>query len=176
MGNFPRIVLILLWLAVCLAPIPVAVPDYLLTLGHTGTPGTLTVVSCESLGRGRYDCRGRFVPDDGGQPVIVATSPDSDAGDVTHARLTPRRHPRAPRRAQGRARRLRRPGRRARRSRFPPVRARVLVGWAEGAQASGHGGDRDHLGGPSDHGRRIGGRALLRHTRRNRTTSTANCE
>lgn len=87
MGNVPRIVLVLLWLAVCLAPIPVAVPDYLLTLGHTGTPGTLTVVSCESLGRGRYDCRGRFVPDDGGRPVIVATSPDSDAGDVTHARF-----------------------------------------------------------------------------------------
>ncbi|MFG1945921.1 hypothetical protein [Nonomuraea sp. NPDC048826] len=84
-----RIVLILLWLAVCLAPIPVAVPGFQLALGHVGTPGTLTVLSCEALGKGRYDCRGRFVPDDGGAPVMVAASPDSSAGDVTRARLTP---------------------------------------------------------------------------------------
>ncbi|MDA0632315.1 hypothetical protein OUY22_02730 [Nonomuraea sp. MCN248] len=89
MGNPVRILLVLLWLAVCLTPIPVAVPGYRLALGHVGTPGTLTVISCEPLGRGRYDCRGRFVPDDGGPAVPVSASPDSGVGDVTHARLTP---------------------------------------------------------------------------------------
>ncbi|MFI7450358.1 hypothetical protein ACIBQX_22890 [Nonomuraea sp. NPDC049714] len=88
-GPVGRIVVVLLWLAVCLAPVALSVPDFELALGRTGTPGTLTVVSCEALGEGRYDCRGRFVPDSGAPPVMVAASPDSRAGDVTHARLTP---------------------------------------------------------------------------------------
>lgn len=87
-NDLRRYTLILLWLVVCLAPIPIAVPGYQLALGRTGTPGTLTVVSCEALGKGRHDCRGRFRPDDGGPAVMVAASPDSSVGDVTHARLT----------------------------------------------------------------------------------------
>jgi hypothetical protein len=88
-GPVGRIIVVLLWLVVCLAPVALSVPDFELALGRTGTPGTLTVVSCAALGEGRYDCRGRFVPDSGAPPVLVKASPDSRAGDVTHARLTP---------------------------------------------------------------------------------------
>lgn len=88
-GPFGRAVLVLLWLTAGLAPIALSVPDLELALGRTGTPGTLTVLSCQPLGQGRYDCRGRFTPDGGGPPVLVAASPDSRAGDVTRARLAP---------------------------------------------------------------------------------------
>ncbi|MBB5964666.1 hypothetical protein [Planomonospora venezuelensis] len=92
-GNLPgpiaRVVLVLCWLAVCLMPILFAVGDIELAAGRTGTPGTLTVVSCEALGQGRYDCKGSFAPDGGGAAVPVDASPDSEAGDVTRAQLTP---------------------------------------------------------------------------------------
>ncbi|AQZ70145.1 hypothetical protein BKM31_05135 [[Actinomadura] parvosata subsp. kistnae] len=88
-GPWGRAVLVLLWLAICLAPLPLAVGDLQLATGRTGTPGTLRVVSCEDLGEGRYDCRGWFTPDNGETPVEVAASPDSEPGDLTRAQLTP---------------------------------------------------------------------------------------
>ncbi|GGS50521.1 hypothetical protein GCM10010156_06560 [Planobispora rosea] len=92
-GNLPgpaaRVVLVLCWLALGLLPILSAVGDIKLAAGVTGTPGTLTVVSCEDLGRGRYDCKGGFAPDGGGAAVPVDASPDSEAGDVTRAQLAP---------------------------------------------------------------------------------------
>nr|BFE77457.1 hypothetical protein GCM10020093_000580 [Planobispora longispora] len=93
-GNLPgpaaRVILVLCWLAVGLLPILLAVGDVKLAAGTVGTPGTLTVVSCEDLGKGRYDCRGSFAPDGGGAAIPVAASPDSEAGDVTRAQLAPR--------------------------------------------------------------------------------------
>ncbi|NRQ39105.1 hypothetical protein HII36_45875 [Nonomuraea sp. NN258] len=88
-GRIGRVILILLWLALGIMPIVFSVPDFQLATGRLGTPGTLTVESCESLGKGRYDCKGLFLPDDGGPAVPVAASPDSTAGDVTPAQLTP---------------------------------------------------------------------------------------
>ncbi|GIH73997.1 hypothetical protein [Planobispora longispora] len=92
-GNLPgpaaRVILVLCWLAVGLLPILLAVGDVKLAAGTVGTPGTLTVVSCEDLGKGRYDCRGSFAPDGGGAAIPVAASPDSEAGDVTRAQLAP---------------------------------------------------------------------------------------
>ncbi|SEN26724.1 hypothetical protein [Nonomuraea pusilla] len=88
-GPAGRVIIVLLWLVVCALPVVLAVPDLRLAAGKTGTPGTLTVVSCTALGQGRYDCKGRFTPDGGGPAVAVAASPDSDAGDVLRARLTP---------------------------------------------------------------------------------------
>ncbi|MFI7637058.1 hypothetical protein [Nonomuraea sp. NPDC049400] len=88
-GPVGRVVLVLLWLAIGVLPSVLAIPDIRLATGRTGTPGTLRVVSCADLGQGRYDCRGRFTPDSGGPVVAVAASPDSAAGEVTRARLTP---------------------------------------------------------------------------------------
>ncbi|MEV4179250.1 hypothetical protein [Nonomuraea sp. NPDC049709] len=84
-----RIVLVLLWLGICMLPMVLAIGELELAAGRAGTPGTLRVVSCEDLGEGRYDCRGRFTPDSGEAVVEVAASPDSEAGDVLRARLTP---------------------------------------------------------------------------------------
>ncbi|MET7331277.1 hypothetical protein [Nonomuraea sp. NPDC005650] len=88
-GRLGRIVLVLLWLTACLAPAAFAIGDLELAAGRTGTPGTLRVASCAALGQGRYDCRGIFTPDSGGAAVAVAASPDSEAGEVTRARLSP---------------------------------------------------------------------------------------
>ncbi|GGO67300.1 hypothetical protein [Nonomuraea cavernae] len=88
-GRVGMTVLLLCWLLLGVVPFAVAVPDFRLATGEIGTPGTLTVVSCTALGKGRYDCRGRFVPDDGGAATMVAASPDSAAGDVGRAQLTP---------------------------------------------------------------------------------------
>lgn len=88
-GRLGRIVLVLLWLTVCLAPVAFAIGDLELATGRAGTPGTLRVASCEALGEGRYDCQGIFTPDSGGSAVAVDASPDSEAGDVTRAQLTP---------------------------------------------------------------------------------------
>ncbi|RSN10743.1 hypothetical protein DMB42_17505 [Nonomuraea sp. WAC 01424] len=88
-GPFGRAVLVLLWVGMCVLPAVLAVPDLRLATGRTGTPGTLTVLSCADLGHGRYDCKGRFTPDSGGPAVAVDASPDSEAGDVLRARLTP---------------------------------------------------------------------------------------
>ncbi|MEV0237740.1 hypothetical protein [Nonomuraea sp. NPDC050786] len=88
-GPLGRAVLVLLWLAIGVLPSVLAIADLRLATGRTGTPGTLRIVSCADLGQGRYDCRGRFTPDSGGPVVEVAASPDSHAGDVTRAQLTP---------------------------------------------------------------------------------------
>ncbi|WP_160150387.1 hypothetical protein [Nonomuraea solani] len=88
-GMFGRIVLVVLWLGLCVLPMVLAIGDLELATGRSGTPGTLRVVSCEDLGEGRYDCRGRFTPDSGQGAVEVSASPDSDAGDVLRAQLTP---------------------------------------------------------------------------------------
>ncbi|WP_055483268.1 hypothetical protein [Sphaerimonospora mesophila] len=90
-GKFGMSVLLICWLTLGVLPIVTAAPDLRLATGKIGTPGTLTVVSCVSLGRGRYDCAGRFVPDGGGDAIMVAVPPESEVGDVTRARLTPER-------------------------------------------------------------------------------------
>ncbi|NUR83210.1 MAG: hypothetical protein HOY71_03890 [Nonomuraea sp.] len=88
-GPFGRAVLVVLWVAVCVLPAWFAVRDFELATGRIGTPGTLTVLSCAELGQGRYDCKGSFTPDSGGPAIAVDASPDSSAGDVTRAQLTP---------------------------------------------------------------------------------------
>ncbi|WP_214107784.1 hypothetical protein [Acrocarpospora catenulata] len=88
-GLLGKVILVALWLAVCVLPMVFSVTAIQLATGRIGTPGTLTVTSCQDLGRGRYDCKGTFTPDSGGQAVPVAASPDSDAGDVVRAQLTP---------------------------------------------------------------------------------------
>ncbi|MER7206212.1 hypothetical protein [Streptosporangium sp. NPDC000239] len=88
-GPVGMAVLMILWAALGLAPFVFAVEDLKLATGRTGSPGTLTVVSCAPLGQGRYDCRGSFVLDRTGETVQVAASPDSTVGDVRRARLTP---------------------------------------------------------------------------------------
>ncbi|GAA3563713.1 hypothetical protein GCM10022419_050580 [Nonomuraea rosea] len=88
-GPVGRIVLVLLWVAIGVLPLVFAVPDVELATGRTGTPGTLRVLSCEALGKGRYDCKGTFSPDSGGAVVTVDASPDSAVGKVLRAQLTP---------------------------------------------------------------------------------------
>ncbi|GAB1818011.1 hypothetical protein [Herbidospora sp. RD11066] len=88
-GPLGKIILIVLWLIVCATPVYFAVPSLQLATGQIGTPGLLTVVSCEKLGQGRYDCKGSFQPDTGGPAIPVDASPDSNAGDVERAQLTP---------------------------------------------------------------------------------------
>ncbi|MEU8383742.1 hypothetical protein [Streptosporangium sp. NPDC048865] len=88
-GKVGMTVLLVLWTGLGVLPFVVAVPGLRLATGSTGTPGTLTVVSCEALGQGRYDCRGSFAPDGGGDAIPVDASPDSTAGDVGPARLAP---------------------------------------------------------------------------------------
>ena len=92
-GNDPgpvgRVVLLLLWIVLGVAPFLFSLGDLQLARGAVGTPGTLTVEQCTELGQGRYDCDGVFVPDDGGPAVAVEASPDSTAGDVRRAQLAP---------------------------------------------------------------------------------------
>ncbi|GAA3467995.1 hypothetical protein [Nonomuraea roseola] len=88
-GTTGRVILVLLWLGLCAATVPAAMTDLRLATGAIGVPGTLTVVSCADLGSGRYDCRGRFVPDSGDPALPVAASPDSRAGQVFRAQLVP---------------------------------------------------------------------------------------
>ncbi|MFF5204397.1 hypothetical protein [Streptosporangium sp. NPDC000396] len=90
-GPVGMTILLVCWVGLGLLPAVFAVPDLKLATGSTGTPGTLTIVSCESLGQGRYDCKGSFVPDGGGDAIAVAASPDSTAGDVKRARLASER-------------------------------------------------------------------------------------
>lgn len=82
-------ILLLLWVGLGVLPFVFAVSGLKLATGSVGTPGTLTVISCEELGRGRYDCKGSFAPDGGGAAIPVDASPDSTAGDVRRAQLTP---------------------------------------------------------------------------------------
>ncbi|MFD8556863.1 hypothetical protein ACFV1N_06185 [Streptosporangium canum] len=88
-GPIGMTILLICWVGLGLMPLVLSVSDLKLATGEIGTPGTLTVVSCESLGEGRYDCKGSFAPDGGGAAVAVAASPDSTAGDVKRAQLTP---------------------------------------------------------------------------------------
>ncbi|WP_436756749.1 hypothetical protein [Streptosporangium sp. V21-05] len=88
-GKIGMAVLLILWAGLAVLPFVVAVPGLKLATGSIGTPGTLTVVSCEDLGQGRYDCEGSFAPDGGGDAIPVDASPDSSAGDVRRAQLTP---------------------------------------------------------------------------------------
>ncbi|WP_219513670.1 hypothetical protein [Nonomuraea ceibae] len=79
---------LLIWLAATV--VLVSLPELKVALGHAGTPGTATVVSCQALGQGRYDCRASFVFDDRSKaPIVVATVPDAEAGEVFPAALTP---------------------------------------------------------------------------------------
>ncbi|MFF5242732.1 hypothetical protein ACFY3V_00545 [Streptosporangium sp. NPDC000095] len=88
-GKIGMTILLILWTGLGVLPFVFAVPGLKLATGSVGVPGTLTVVSCEELGRGRYDCKGSFAPDGGGDAVPVDASPDSTAGDVRRAQLTP---------------------------------------------------------------------------------------
>ncbi|MEU4835968.1 hypothetical protein [Streptosporangium sp. NPDC023615] len=88
-GRIGMAILMVLWAGLAALCFVVAVPGWKLATGAAGTPGTLTVLSCEDLGQGRHDCRGRFTPDGGGGAVAVDASPDSGAGDVRRARLAP---------------------------------------------------------------------------------------
>ena len=95
-GNDPgpvgMAILMLLWLVLGVLPLVLAIGDLRLASGAVGTPGTLTVEQCVDISEGRrdrYDCDGVFVPDGGGPAVAVDASPDSTAGDVRRAQLTP---------------------------------------------------------------------------------------
>jgi hypothetical protein len=90
-GWFGMGLLLVMWLGICVMPVWFSLPDLSLASGRTGVSGTLHVVSCEKVGKGRYDCRGRFTPDDeaDGPPVDVRASPDSDAGETYPAQLDP---------------------------------------------------------------------------------------
>ncbi|WP_433255962.1 hypothetical protein ACQPYK_15955 [Streptosporangium sp. CA-135522] len=88
-GPIGMTILLICWMVTGLLPFAFSVTDLKLATGRIGTPGTLTVVSCDSLGQGRYDCKGSFAPDGGGDAIAVAASPDSTAGDVRRTRLTP---------------------------------------------------------------------------------------
>ncbi|GAA3032527.1 hypothetical protein [Streptosporangium longisporum] len=88
-GRIGMSILMILWAGLAVLCFVSAVPGWRLATGAVGVPGTLTVLSCEDLGEGRYDCKGRFTPDGGGTAIAVDASPDSDAGDVTRARLAP---------------------------------------------------------------------------------------
>lgn len=90
-GPVGRVVLVALWAVVAVLPLALGVGDVRLAAGAVGTSGTLTVEQCLELGRGRYDCDGVFVPDDGSPPVRVDASPDSTAGEVVAAQLDPDR-------------------------------------------------------------------------------------
>ncbi|GAA3083528.1 hypothetical protein [Streptosporangium carneum] len=87
-GKIGMTILLVLWVGLGLLPFYVSIRDIELATGKIGRPGTLTVVSCESLGEGRYDCKGRFVADNG-EARTVAVSPDSTVGDVKRAQLAP---------------------------------------------------------------------------------------
>ncbi|NRQ31507.1 hypothetical protein HII36_06580 [Nonomuraea sp. NN258] len=79
---------LLIWLVVTV--ISVTMPDLDLALGRSGTPGTATVLSCERVGKGRYDCDARFVFDDRSrEPIVIDTVPDAEPGEVFPAALTP---------------------------------------------------------------------------------------
>ncbi len=81
--------LLALWLLLALACGWSAVDDLRLASGAVGAPGVLQVTDCTDLGEGRYDCNGLFRPDAGGDPIAVDASPDSSAGEVVAAQLTP---------------------------------------------------------------------------------------
>ncbi|MGP3919651.1 hypothetical protein [Nonomuraea sp. 10N515B] len=88
-GRIGKALIVLMWAGAFVVPIPLSVPSIRLAAGAVGTPGTLTGDACVSLGRGRYDCQGTFVPGDGGPAIPVSAPPDLEAGDTVAAQLTP---------------------------------------------------------------------------------------
>ncbi|MFI6817911.1 hypothetical protein ACIBG7_36345 [Nonomuraea sp. NPDC050328] len=88
-GRAGKVILVLLWVVLVVAPLVLGWSELQLARGLTGTPGTLTVLSCQALGQGRYDCKGSFQPAGGGPAVAVDASPDSEAGESFPAQLAP---------------------------------------------------------------------------------------
>ncbi|MEV7007530.1 hypothetical protein [Streptosporangium sp. NPDC051022] len=88
-GPVGMTILMICWLVTGLLPFVFSTSDLKLATGEIGSPGTLEIVSCKSLGQGRYDCKGRFTFDRDGEVVMVDASPDSTVGDVKRAQLTP---------------------------------------------------------------------------------------
>ncbi|RCG33112.1 hypothetical protein DQ384_01315 [Sphaerisporangium album] len=81
-------ILLVCWVVLGLTPVLFSTHDLMLATGRAGAPGRLTVISCQALGEGRYDCKGRFVPDDDAlKTKIVQASPDSRAGQSFRGRL-----------------------------------------------------------------------------------------
>ncbi|MGI5285457.1 hypothetical protein ACQEVF_19275 [Nonomuraea polychroma] len=86
---------LLVWILVGIAE--VVTPELRAGFGHSGTPGTATVVSCEpyTVGSGwsrrtQYDCEARFVFEDRSkQPIVIDTVPEVEVGEVFPAVLTP---------------------------------------------------------------------------------------
>ncbi|MGP3955725.1 hypothetical protein ACTWPT_06975 [Nonomuraea sp. 3N208] len=85
---------LLIWIVVGI--VEVVTPELRAGFGHSGTPGTATVVSCEAhtVGSGwsrrtQYDCESRFVFDDRSkQPIVIDTVPEVEVGEVFPAVLT----------------------------------------------------------------------------------------
>ncbi|WP_250562937.1 hypothetical protein [Sphaerisporangium fuscum] len=87
-GPVGMYILFVCWAVLGLVPVLFSTHDLKLALGEAGAPGTLTVVSCEALGKGRYDCKGRFVPDDDSlRTAVLQASPDSHVGQTYRGRL-----------------------------------------------------------------------------------------
>ncbi|GII02670.1 hypothetical protein Pta02_46780 [Planobispora takensis] len=89
-GPVGMLFLIGLMLLLAYTVIDTTRPGLEIALGNRGTPGTAEVLSCESLGEGRYDCQARFTFDDPArEPIVIDTVPDAEAGEVFPAALTP---------------------------------------------------------------------------------------
>ncbi|MEU8272353.1 hypothetical protein AB0B89_35030 [Sphaerisporangium sp. NPDC049002] len=87
-GLIGMYILFVCWVILGLLPVLFSTHDLELALGRTGAPGRLTVVSCQALGKGRYDCRGEFVPDDDSlRTTIVRAAPESEVGQSFRGRL-----------------------------------------------------------------------------------------
>ncbi len=87
-GLMGMYILFVCWVILGLVPVLFSARDLELALGRAGAPGRLTVVSCQALGEGRYDCRGRFVPDDDSlRTKVVRAAPESEVGQSFRGRL-----------------------------------------------------------------------------------------
>jgi hypothetical protein len=80
------------WLVVALLPIMAELSDLRLAFGLSGTPGTITVLSCVDsrvADKKRTDCRGEFVPAEQGAGKVtgVRLPPESKEGESFPARL-----------------------------------------------------------------------------------------
>jgi hypothetical protein len=88
-GSIGKWLIVLMWAGAFVVPISLWTPVVQLAAGVVGTPGVITVESCEHLGRSRYKCHGTFAPDDGGPAIRVSAPGDLEAGDRARAQLTP---------------------------------------------------------------------------------------
>ncbi|MEV6986332.1 hypothetical protein AB0M95_34455 [Sphaerisporangium sp. NPDC051017] len=87
-GPVGMYILLVCWVVLGLTPVLFSTRDLMLATGRAGAPGSLTVTSCQALGKGRYDCQGLFVPDDDAlKTKTFQASPDSRAGQSYRARL-----------------------------------------------------------------------------------------